>query len=111
MPVNNVQHLLETWCVTYIDKRLLICVWVEYVIKYQVSSKKWPFKWCLVGSSGFGKTNFTLQIVQHASQLFDQAPSKIVIVYKEFQNIHNRFNDYIPTNFYNEDEIDFEEIT
>ena len=52
-------------------------------------SIKWPFKWCLVGSSGSGKTNFSLQIIRHAPRLFDQVPSKIVIVYKEFQNIYN----------------------
>ena len=74
-------------------------------------SIKWPFKWCLVGSSGSGKTNFSLQIIRHAPRLFDQVPSKIVIVYKEFQNIYNQFNDYIPTHLYHEDEIDFEEIT
>ena len=74
-------------------------------------SIKWPFKWCLVGSSGSGKTNFSLQIIRHASRLFDQLPSKIIFVYKEFQNIYDKFNDYIPTNIYHEDEIDFEEVT
>ena len=74
-------------------------------------SIKWPFKWCLVGSSGSGKTNFSLQVVSHAHRLFNQMPSKIIIVYKEFQDIYNQFNDYIPTLIYNEDEIDFEEIT
>ena len=74
-------------------------------------SVKWPFKWCLVGSSGSGKTNFSLQIIRHAHHLFDQLPSKIVIVFKEFQDIYNKFNNYIPTELYNEDEIDFEEIT
>ena len=74
-------------------------------------SIKWPFKWCLVGSSGSGKTNFSLQIIQHAHRLFDQVPSKILIVYKEFQDIYHQFNDYIPTYLYHEDEIDFEEIT
>ena len=74
-------------------------------------SIKWPFKWCLVGSSGSGKTNFSLQVIRHAHRLFDQLPSKIIIVYKEFQDIYNKFNDYIPTYTYNEDEINFEEIT
>ena len=74
-------------------------------------SIKWPFKWCLVGSSGSGKTNFALEVISHAHQLFDQIPSKIIIVYKEFQDVYNQFNDYIPTLTYNEDEIDFEEIT
>ena len=74
-------------------------------------SIKWPFKWCLVGSSGSGKTNFSLQIIRHAPRLFDQLPSKIIFVYKEFQNIYNKFNEYIPTNIYHEDEIDFEEVT
>ena len=74
-------------------------------------SIKWPFKWCLVGSSGSGKTNFSLQIIRNANHLFDQAPSKIVIVYKEFQGIYHQFDNYIPTFLYHEDETDFEEIT
>ena len=74
-------------------------------------SIKWPFKWCLVGSSGSGKTNFSLQIIRNANHLFDQVPSKIVIVYKEFQDIYHQFDNYIPTFLYHEDEIDFEEIT
>ena len=74
-------------------------------------SVKWPFKWCLVGSSGSGKTNFSLQVIRHAHRLFDQVPTKIIIVYKEYQDIYNQFNDYIPTDLFNEDEVDFEEIT
>ena len=74
-------------------------------------SVKWPFKWCLVGSSGSGKTNFSLQVIRHAHRLFDQVPTKIIIVYKEYQEIYNQFNDYIPTDLFNEDEVDFEEIT
>ena len=74
-------------------------------------SVKWPFKWCLVGSSGSGKTNFSLQVIRHAHRLFDQVPSKIIIVFKEFQEIYNQFNNYIPTELFNEDEIDFEAIT
>ena len=74
-------------------------------------SVKWPFKWCLVGSSGSGKTNFSLQIISHAQRLFDQVPSKILIVYKEFQDIYHQFNYYIPTYLYHEDEIDIEEVT
>ena len=67
-------------------------------------SVKWPFKWCLVGSSGSGKTNFSLQVIRHAHRLFDQVPSKIIIVFKEFQEIYNQFNNYIPTELFNEDE-------
>ena len=74
-------------------------------------SVKWPFKWCLVGSSGSGKTNFSLQVIRHAHRLFDRVPSKIIIVFKEFQEIYNHFNNYIQTEYFNEDEIDFEEIT
>lgn len=74
-------------------------------------SVKWPFKWCLVGSSGSGKTNFSLQVIRHAHRLFDQVPTKIIIVYKEYQEIYNQFNDHIPTDLFNEDEVDFEEIT
>ena len=51
-------------------------------------SIRWPFKWCLVGSSGSGKTNFSLEIIRHAQRLFDKVPSKIVIVYKEVQDIY-----------------------
>ena len=74
-------------------------------------SVKWPFKWCLVGSSGSGKTNFSLQVIRHAHRLFDQLPTKIIIVFKEYQEIYNQFNDFIPTDLINEDEVDFEEIT
>ena len=74
-------------------------------------SVKWPFKWCLVGSSGSGKTNFSLQVIRHAHRLFDQVPTKIIIIYKEYQEIYNQFNDHIPTDLFNEDEVDFEEIT
>jgi hypothetical protein len=74
-------------------------------------SIKWPFKWCLVGSSGSGKTNFCLQIISNASRLLDTPPSKIVLLYKEFQNIYNQFNNFIPTQLYHEDEVDLEEIT
>ena len=63
-------------------------------------SIKWPFKWCLVGSSGSGKTNFALEVISHAHQLFDQIPSKIIIVYKEFQDVYNQINNYSNT-FYN----------
>ena len=74
-------------------------------------SVKWPFKWCLVGSSGSGKTNFSLQVIRYAHRLFDQVPTKIIIVYKEYQEIYNQFNQYIPIELFSEDEIDFEEIT
>ncbi len=74
-------------------------------------SIKWPFKWTLVGSSGSGKTNFSLEIVKNAQKLFDLAPTKIIIVYKVFQDIYKYFNNYINTSFYAEDEVDFEEVT
>ena len=74
-------------------------------------SIKWPFKWCLVGSSGSGKTYFSLEVIRHASRIFDQLPSKIIFVYKEFQDIYKQFNEYIPTHIYHENEIDFEELT
>ena len=64
-------------------------------------SVKWPFKWCLVGSSGSGKTNFSLQVIRHAHRLFDQVPTKIIIVFKEYQEIYNQFNDFIPTDLIN----------
>ena len=72
---------------------------------------KWPFKWCLVGSSGSGKTNFCLQIIKNAQRILDEPPSKILIIYKEFQPIYLEFNNYIPTKIYNEDEIDLEKET
>ena len=74
-------------------------------------SIKWPFKWCLVGSSGSGKTNFALQIVCHANKLFDQPPSNVIIIYKEFQKIYNQFNNFIPTKCFNEEDIDLEGLT
>ena len=72
---------------------------------------KWPFKWCLVGSSGSGKTNFCLQIIKNAQHILDEPPSKILIIYKEFQPIYLELNNYIPTKIYNEDEIDLEKET
>ena len=74
-------------------------------------SIKWPFKWCLVGSSGSGKTDFSLQLVSNAFRLFDVPPSKIIIVYKEFQDIYNKFNAYIPTTLYKEEDVDLEDLT
>lgn len=74
-------------------------------------SIKWPFKWCLVGSSGSGKTRFSLDVIAKADRLFDTPPSKVIIVYKEFQDIYTKFNDYIPTTLYKEDDIDLEDIT
>ena len=52
-----------------------------------------------------------MQVIRHAHRLFDQVPTKIIIVYKEYQEIYNQFNDHIPTDLFNEDEVDFEEIT
>ena len=51
-------------------------------------SIKWPFKWCLVGASGSGKSNFALQIVSQSYKLFDEPPSNVIIIYKEFQQIY-----------------------
>ena len=48
-------------------------------------SVKWPFKWCLVGSSGSGKTMFSLELIKNAGRVLDSVPTKIVIIYKEFQ--------------------------
>ena len=74
-------------------------------------SIKWPFKWCLVGSSGSGKTEFSLKLVSNASRLFDIPPSKIIIIYKEFQDIYNKFSEHIPTTLYKEEDVDLEELT
>ena len=48
-------------------------------------SIKWPFKWCLVGSSGSGKTEFSLQLVSNAFRLFDIPPSKLSLFTKSFK--------------------------
>ena len=74
-------------------------------------SIKWPFKWCLVGSSGSGKTNFALQIVSQANKLFDQPPSNVIIIYKEFQKIYNQFDNFIRTKCFQEEDIDLEGLT
>ena len=74
-------------------------------------SIKWPFKWCLVGSSGCGKTNFALQIVNQANKLFDQPPSNVIIIYKEFQKIYDQFNNFIPTKCFNEEDVDLDGLT
>ena len=74
-------------------------------------SIKWPFKWCLVVSSGSGKTEFSLKLVINALKLFDTSPSKIIVVYKEFQDIYTKFNDHIPTSLYKEEDVDLEELT
>ena len=74
-------------------------------------SIKWPFKWCLVGSSGSGKTNFALQIVSHANRIIDEPPSSVIIIYKEYQPIYDQFNNFIPTKCFREEEIDLEELT
>lgn len=74
-------------------------------------SVKWPFKWCLVGSSGSGKTMFSLQLIKNARRIIDFAPSKIIIIYKEYQNIYDKFNNYFPTELIHEDEADIDFIT
>ena len=74
-------------------------------------SIKWPFKWTLVGSSGSGKTNFVLNVIKKAYNLFDQKPDRVIIIYKVFQEIYNDFKNYFPTTIYTEDECDFEELT
>ena len=74
-------------------------------------SIKWPFKWCLVGASGSGKSNFALQIVSQSYKLFDEPPSNVIIIYKEFQQIYNQFDTFIPTKCYYEEDVDLEELT
>ena len=74
-------------------------------------SIRWPFKWTLVGSSGSGKTNFSLNIVKNSSRLFDQSPTRIIIIYKIFQNIYDSFAKVLPTSLYTEDEINIDQIT
>ena len=74
-------------------------------------SVKWPFKWCLVGSSGSGKTMFSLQLIKNIQHIVDNTPSKIVIIYKEYQNIYEEFKNYFPTEILHEEEADIEYIT
>ena len=74
-------------------------------------SVKWPFKWCLVGSSGSGKTMFSLELIKNAKRIIDNVPTKLVIIYKEFQNIYDEFKNYFPTEILHEDEADIENIT
>ena len=74
-------------------------------------SIKWPFKWVLVGSSGSGKTNFALQIVKNHQRLFDQSPTRVIVIYKVFQNIYNSFKDILPTSLYTEDDVDIDKLT
>ena len=72
---------------------------------------KWPFKWCLVGSSGSGKTNFSHQIVLNSAKIFDKSPERLLIIYKEHQNIYDRFRELVETEVVHEDEIDLESMT
>ena len=74
-------------------------------------SVKWPFKWCLVGSSGSGKTMFSLNFIKNIHRLVDMAPSKIVIIFKEYQDIYDEFKKYFPTELIHEEEADIEYIT
>ena len=74
-------------------------------------SVKWPFKWCLVGSSGSGKTIFSLNLIKNIHRLVDMAPSKIVIIFKEYQDIYDEFKKYFPTELIHEEEADIEYIT
>ena len=71
-------------------------------------SIQWPFKWCLVGSSGSGKTVFSLDLIKHVNRLINHAPSKLVIIYKEHQEIYNEFSNYFPTELIHEEEADIE---
>ena len=72
---------------------------------------KWPFKLCLVDASGSGKTNCCLQIISNSTRLLDTTPTKIVLIYKEFQSIYTQFDKFTPTQLYHEDEVDLEELT
>ena len=74
-------------------------------------SIKWPFKWVLVGSSGSGKTNFALKIIENHQRLFDQTPTRVIVIYKVFQNVYNLFNNILPTSLYKEDDVEIEELT
>ena len=73
-------------------------------------SIKWPFKWCLVGTSGSGKTNFSLNIVKNSTRIFDAIPSRLIVIYREFQHIYNRFQEFLPTQLINEADVDIDDI-
>ena len=74
-------------------------------------SIRWPFKWTLAGSSGSGKTNFSLNIVKNSKRLFDQSPTRVIIIYKVFQEIYNSFSKVLPTSYFTEDEVNLEDLT
>ena len=61
-------------------------------------SIKWPFKWCLVGSSGSGKTNFSLEILKNSNCIFDTASTGLIIIYREFQEIYTKFQNLYQLN-------------
>ena len=65
-------------------------------------SIKCPFKWCLVGSSGSKNTNFSLGILKNSKHIFDTAPTGLIIIYQEFQEIYNKFQKFIPTQLIDE---------
>ena len=94
----------------YVKKQVMKNTDIEHMQLIDVSIK-WPFKWCLVGSSGSGKTNFSHQIICNASKIFDKAPERLVVIYKEYQKIYDRFQDLIDTKLIHEDEVDLEELT
>ena len=74
-------------------------------------SVKWPFKWCLVGSSGSGKTIFSLNLVKNIHRIVDIPPTKIVLIFKEYQKIYDEFKKYFPTEMVHEEEADIDYIT
>ena len=74
-------------------------------------SVKWPFKWCLVGSSGSGKTMFSLNLIKNIHRLVNMSPSKLVIIFKEYQDIYDEFKKYFPAELIHEEEADIEYIT
>ena len=74
-------------------------------------SIKWPFKWTIVGSSGSGKTHFSLEIIKNSKKIFDNPPTKLVIIYEEYQPIYDDFQKYIPTQLFQEKNVDLEEIS
>ena len=74
-------------------------------------SIKWPFKWTIVGSSGSGKTHFALEIIKNCEKIFDNPPNKLVLIYEEYQPIYDDFQKYIPTQIFQEKNVDLEEIS
>ena len=48
------------------------------------------------------KTNFSLEILKNSNCIFDTASTGLIIIYREFQEIYNKFQKFIPTQLIDE---------